>query len=386
MRIIDLVEKVNPKWVHLIGGEGGLNRNVDWVHMVGSVEIADFLKGNEIAFTTGVGLRENNTLMMLVESVYQNHASGMIINIGPYIQEIPQEVIDFANAKNFPIFESPWEVHLADIMRIFSVAIQESQQKSMELSALFRYAIFTSEKKELYLPSLLEKDYSLQWNYSILLISFQGNRLDDKERENVRREIENHLFNDFKNNVIFMDNARMVCILANKNEKEAGDYAQKLSKLLKKKNEDPFYMSIGPTSHGLFHLHESYTIALKLLGYIQETKKAREVYSYDSMGILRLLFQIDDVKHFKSYYQKTVMKIDVYDAMNQSNLMKTLEAYLACDGSTQKTADQLFVHRNTVLYQLKKIEGILGMDLTDLSCRMECAVGLMAKVLQNVNV
>lgn len=72
------------------------------------------------------------------------------------------------------------------------------------------------------------------------------------------------------------------------------------------------------------------------------------------MGILRLLFQIDDVKYFKAYYQKTVMKIDVYDTMNQSNLMKTLEVYLACNGSTQKTADQLFVHRNTVLYQLKK--------------------------------
>ena len=44
------------------------------------------------------------------------------------------------------------------------------------------------------------------------------------------------------------------------------------------------------------------------------------------------------------------------------------------------------MHRKTVLYQLKKIEGILGMDLNDLSCRMECAVGLMAKVLQKINV
>lgn len=379
MRLKDLIEKVNPNWIHLVGGEKGLNRNVDWVHMVGSVEIADFLKGNEIAFTTGVGLRENNTLMMLVESVYKNHASGMIINVGPYIQTIPQEVIDFADAKDFPIFESPWEVHLADMMRIFSIAIQESQQKSLELSALFRYAIFTSEKKELYVPSLVEKDYSLQWNYTVLLISFR----DPKEK--YLKEIENDLINNFSKNVVFKDNSRIVCILANKNEKEASFYAQQLCINLKKGLEASFYMSIGPTSFGLLHLFESYSIAVKMLSYIQAIKQENEVCNYDSMGILRLLMHIDDVKYFKSYYQKTVMKIDVYDAMNQTNLMNTLKVYLKCNGSTQKSAKLLFVHRNTVLYQLKKIEEILGMDLNDFSNRMECAAGIMAEILRKTN-
>ncbi len=379
MRLKDLIEKVNPSWIHLIGGEKGLNRNVDWVHMVGSVEIADFLKGNEIAFTTGVGLRENNTLMMLVESVYKNHASGMVINVGPYIQEIPEKVIDFANTHDFPIFESPWEVHLADIMRIFSIAIQESQQKSLELSALFRYAIFTSEKKELYLPSLVERDYSLQWNYTVLLISFS------KEKEKYIKEIENELINNFSKHVVFMDNGRMVCILANKNEKEACDYAHVLCANLKKRTKESFYMSIGPTSYGLLHLFESYQLALKILSYIQAIKQEKEVCNYDSMGILRLLMHIDDVKYFKSYYQKTVMKIDVYDAMNQTNLMNTLKVYLKCNGSTQKSAQLLFVHRNTVLYQLKKIEEILGMDLNDFSNRMECAAGIMADILRKIN-
>ena len=73
-KIKDLVRQVTPGWMKLVAGENGIERQVDWVHMVGSVEIADFLKGGEIAFTTGVGLREDMTLLMLEERVWKNHA------------------------------------------------------------------------------------------------------------------------------------------------------------------------------------------------------------------------------------------------------------------------------------------------------------------------
>ena len=66
------------------------------VHMVDTTEIADFLSGGEIAFTTGIGVSEKMSLLALVDRVYKNHASAMVVNIGPYVAEIPQEVIDFA--------------------------------------------------------------------------------------------------------------------------------------------------------------------------------------------------------------------------------------------------------------------------------------------------
>ena len=44
------------------------------------------------------------SLLALVDRVYKNHASAMVVNIGPYVAEIPQEVIDFGNAHDFPGF------------------------------------------------------------------------------------------------------------------------------------------------------------------------------------------------------------------------------------------------------------------------------------------
>ena len=91
--------------------------------------------GNYI--TTGIGVGEKMSLLALVDRVYKNHASAMVVNIGPYVAEIPQEVIDFGNAHDFPVFEVPWSVHMADMMRMICFTITQSQQRAMQLSAAF---------------------------------------------------------------------------------------------------------------------------------------------------------------------------------------------------------------------------------------------------------
>lgn len=45
-------------------------------------------------------MNENLTLLRLVKEVWRNKASGIVINTGPYISEIGQDVIDFANEKD----------------------------------------------------------------------------------------------------------------------------------------------------------------------------------------------------------------------------------------------------------------------------------------------
>lgn len=122
--------------IKLVAGKNGLTNAVEWVHMVDTTEIADFLSGGEIAFTTGIGVGEKMSLLALVDRVYKNHASAMVVNIGPYVAEIPQEVIDFGNAHDFPVFEVPWSVHMADMMRMICFTITQSQQRAMQFIPL----------------------------------------------------------------------------------------------------------------------------------------------------------------------------------------------------------------------------------------------------------
>ena len=86
--------------MRLLAGEKGLNRVMDWVHILEDVEAAKFLNGNELIFTTGIGKNMEHWLMCLIQGIYQRNACGMIVNIGPYIEEIPEEVIQFCEKKS----------------------------------------------------------------------------------------------------------------------------------------------------------------------------------------------------------------------------------------------------------------------------------------------
>lgn len=82
-----------------------------------------------------------------------------------------------------------------------------------------------------------------------------------------------------------------------------------------------------------------------------------------------------------------VIHIARYDELHHSNLLEVLYQYLIYGGNIQKTADFLYMHRNTVLNKLKKIQKLIQLDLSDgllcqrllLSCQL---VEYQGKVLK----
>ena len=54
-----------------------------------------------------------------------------------------------------------------------------------------------------------------------------------------------------------------------------------------------------------------------------------------------------------------------------------LRSYLKHDGSVKETADELFVHRNTINYKLKKAEELLNVELSSLNTRLQLLLAFM---------
>lgn len=54
-----------------------------------------------------------------------------------------------------------------------------------------------------------------------------------------------------------------------------------------------------------------------------------------------------------------------HDDETQSDLIKTLEAYLQCNLRPAETARIMGVHRNTIHFRIKSIKKRLGMDLSN---------------------
>lgn len=396
IQLKELISQVDCGDIQLVAGKNGYSNPVDWVHMVDNTEIAEFLVGGEVAFTTGIGIREDMTLLMLVESIYKKKASGMVINVGPYIREISKEVIDFSNAHNFPVFEVPWRVHMADIMRIFCFEIQRSEQREMELAAAFRYAVFAPKQEELYVAELMQKGYLPKWNYVVSILDIYD-KMEDGSKEAVYIPVLNERLNVLKKRIadlvmhdkqdasVFIDNGRMVLVLSDIQEADAVPLVEKVKIQLTYflKPTETVFAGVGNTVHGFRYLSESYKMAGKIIDMSKTEHADMETRCYSAMGINRLLFHIEDQQCLENYYNDTIKPLEEYDAVNGSNLIEVLECYMKHNGSVQKTAEELYVHRNTVNYKLRKIESLLHTELAVFSVRNELAVGLLAaKILR----
>ena len=59
-----------------------------------------------------------------------------------------------------------------------------------------------------------------------------------------------------------------------------------------------------------------------------------------------------------------------YDAENNTEYLSTLHTFLRCERSIVKSSQQLFIHRNTLVYRIKKINELIRCDLEDAYARM----------------
>jgi DNA-binding PucR family transcriptional regulator len=76
--------------------------------------------------------------------------------------------------------------------------------------------------------------------------------------------------------------------------------------------------------------------------------------------------------------RRTVVPLLEYDARRHTHLLETLRTLLDNHYAVQPTAEALFIHRNTLQKRLRRIESLLGMDLTDIDDLMELYLGLRA--------
>ena len=69
----------------------------------------------------------------------------------------------------------------------------------------------------------------------------------------------------------------------------------------------------------------------------------------------------------------------MYDRDNGTDYMSFLRLYLKYDGSVQRVAQETFVHRNTINYQLAKIKKILGNNLKTFEERFKIILAFEAR-------
>ena len=120
-------------------------------------------------------------------------------------------------------------------------------------------------------------------------------------------------------------------------------------------------VAVSKTNNKLKSLPKTYQIVLRMLRLA--VRADMTPMFYDRLEVKKLILAVDDISLLESIYNENLKKLEVYDRDNGTDYMSFLRLYLKYDGSVQRVAQETFVHRNTINYQLAKIKKILGNSL-----------------------
>lgn len=186
-------------------------------------------------------------------------------------------------------------------------------------------------------------------------------------------------FQDTYPGSIFYDHENLLTCLVSLNKDPNGsrlkswlqDIAQQM------RNEYNVYLSIGIGNacqhisdyrRGFAEANEALQMGQNLSqDKVAEARFQPIVTHFNDLGVYRYLYKIAHMDDLRDVYQDQVARIDSYDRRKNTDLLDTLETYLECAGNLTKTSERLFVHRNTLIQRLDRLQSLCDIDLQERS-------------------
>jgi hypothetical protein len=355
----------------LIAGHNGLNNLVQWVHIIEDDSVISFLHGNELVFTAGILNNRKDWLLNFAIQLKQVNASAFVVNLGPHTKEIDENVIAFCNKENLPLFTIPWETRMVDMTRDFCHRILNDVQIENDLSTTIQNIVFNVGDLETQILQL--ERYGCHRDSTLCFISITisnlGNGGFDDYQHDIQRIAERIAKGIHELYISFLYQDSLILALINYTDAEIDAFVKEFVETANSKLwQFHIHLGISPNQPGLNNQNKNFE---KATSAMKMALKFKENYLYyDKLGIYKILYATNDKEVLRSFYNDTLGKLIIYDRQNNSKLTELLRIYLENNGSIQLVSEKLYVHRNTVLNHLKKIESIVGINPLELEGRV----------------
>lgn len=359
-----LITSESQYQMKLLAGHNGWSNSISWVLMIEDTKILNNFSGKELAVTTGLGFRTEKELINLAKGLVNRNASGLIINTGEYMHEIPQELISFCNENDLPLIDIPWEIYLADMIKDLSIRIFLQGTADEQISEAFIEAITYPEHEDKYRKTLLSY-FDIDGDFQVILFTTDNlDSMDTVDRKKLSYKLQIYLENISHNGHFFYYDSCFVLVL---NDIEQ-DYMEKivngmLTRTKARMPEVNVYGGTGSPMKDICNLYLSYNRARAALEYAK--KNNLPMIYFDNMGADRLFSSVADARLLQEMGEDVLSVLIEYDKKHEANYVETLGLYLKHNGSVQAVADELFTHRNTVVYRVSNIKKMLETDFDD---------------------
>jgi len=103
--------------------------------------------------------------------------------------------------------------------------------------------------------------------------------------------------------------------------------------------------------------------------------------TYHGLGSFQLLLALQDDDALRLFCDSILGPIENGEGHYGGELMRSLEAFIECNGQWERAAARLFCHRHTLRYRIRRVEELTGRSLSSARDRIEFWLALRAREL-----
>ena len=186
----------------------------------------------------------------------------------------------------------------------------------------------------------------------------------DKDTDFSSFEIIENMFPDKQNDfIVSIDQTSIVLVKSFPDDMEnivLEDIAHEIHNNLMSENLMKVTIGIGTLINNVREIARSFKEARVALEVGKVFDNEKSIISYDNLGIGRLIYQLPTT--LCELFLNEVFKRGSIDDLDQE-IVFTIQKFFENNLNVSETSRQLYVHRNTLVYRLDKIQKITGLDL-----------------------
>jgi purine catabolism regulator len=365
--------------LELASGEESAGTHVRWVH---STELADptpWLKGGELLLSTGIQLTSPKLQRELVNRLADHRIAGLGFGTGFKYKRLPAALVTAARAREFPLFEVPYELpFIAITERAFARLLDERYE-------LLQRTMVGDVLAELLTGHLYPEDLQARLRpfgigERVAVLAF---KLADASAG--AAVVEGVLARERVPSLVAI-RAGLLCAVIDPNGASGSapleplELARELrAELAARFGEARASASRPAPTHSLriaFHEARCALEAVRLLG-----GDAPEVASYEDLGAFQLLLSLQDDDALSAYCRSVLEPIERGEGEYGDELVRSLDVFIEHNGQWEKAAGALFCHRHTLRYRIRRIEQLTGRDCSSARDRVEFWLALRGREL-----
>lgn len=188
-----------------------------------------------------------------------------------------------------------------------------------------------------------------------------------------------NLFSDRDKDFLIETDEQVIVLIKDVKEMEEPEAPENLAKMISDNVQAEAMQQVsigyGRRAESFSEITRSYQEALMALEIGKIFHGQSSILSFDRLGIGRLVYQIPE-----ELCEKFVEEVfgGREDSLDEEDLL-TVQRFFDNNLNISETARQMYVHRNTLVYRLERIEKIVGLDVRKFEDAMKFKMALMVR-------